>query len=110
MVATVYISGCCIALTLVKVSFQPVSGGTLAHPVQERWLITSCEGNKMSHLKINSINNINFAVEANTFKLTVGIVGPNNSYHSVELEIDPKEIKNKTISELEQLALQKLRT
>nr|DAM03792.1 MAG TPA: hypothetical protein [Caudoviricetes sp.] len=31
MAATVYISGCCFVLTLVKVSIQPVSGGTLAH-------------------------------------------------------------------------------
>lgn len=64
----------------------------------------------MSDLRINSINNINFAVDANTFKLTVGIVGSNNSYHSVELDIAPDEIKNKTIAELEQLALRQLRT
>lgn len=62
----------------------------------------------MSDLKLNSINNINFAVEGNTFKLTVGITGPNNAYHSVTLDIEPNQIKGKTISEIEQLALRTL--
>ncbi len=59
----------------------------------------------MSELKLNSINNISFAVDANTFKLSAGLVGPNNKYISVELDINPSEIKSKTLGELEEMAL-----
>ena len=48
---TVQISGCDISDSLDMVKAQPVSGGTLAHPRKEEWLIYSVEKKTMSNLE-----------------------------------------------------------
>ncbi|MBG0542858.1 hypothetical protein I4O69_22130, partial [Enterobacter hormaechei] len=53
---------------------------------------------------------ISFAVAGNTFKLKANLIGPNDQFHSVNLDIAPDEIKNKTIGEIEKLAIQALRS
>ena len=50
----------------------------------------------MSELKLNAIDFISFAVAGNTFKLKANLIGPNDQFHSVNLDIAPDEIKNKT--------------
>ena len=57
----------------------------------------------MSELKLNAIDFISFAVAGNTFKLKANLIGPNDQFHSVNLDIAPDEIKNKTIGEIENL-------
>lgn len=64
----------------------------------------------MSELKLNSIDYISFAVAENTFKLKANLIGPNEQFHSVNLDINPNEIKSKTIGEIEQIAIQALRS
>ncbi|EGQ5259326.1 hypothetical protein L349_04956 [Enterobacter sp. MGH 3] len=64
----------------------------------------------MSEFKLNAIDFISFAVAGNTFKLKANLIGPNDQFHSVNLDIAPDEIKNKTIGEIEKLALQALRS
>lgn len=64
----------------------------------------------MDDFKLTSISNINFATEGRTFKLTAGLTGKHIPYVSVELDIDADQIKNKTIAEIEELALRKVRS
>ncbi len=46
----------------------------------------------MSELKLNAIDFISFAVAGNTFKLKANLIGPNDQFHSVNLDIAPDEI------------------
>ena len=78
--------------------------------IEGGWLITSDKGKIMSELKLNAIDFISFAVAGNTFKLKANLIGPNDQFHSVNLDIAPDEIKNKTIGEIEKLAIQALRS
>jgi hypothetical protein len=64
----------------------------------------------MNEFKLTSISNINFATEGKTFKLTAGLTGSNIPYVSVELDIDADQIKSKTIAEIEEMALRKVRS
>lgn len=41
----------------------------------------------MSELKLNAIDFISFAVAGNTFKLKANLIGPNDQFHSVNLDI-----------------------
>lgn len=62
----------------------------------------------MKKFKINGVRYINSAIEKGVFKLTVGITGDNDTNYSVALDIEPDQIMNKTLAELEEMAIRKL--
>jgi hypothetical protein len=62
----------------------------------------------MKNLKITGVRYIDSAVKKGVFQLTVGLTGENGTTHSVPLDIEPENIMNKTLAELEEMAIRKL--